>query len=452
MPLDTALSEPRALWDDYFEKRTPSPVDIRNLVVQLNEAQKFEHVIAVIESAIRHDQVQPWMFPVLATTMKIVGRPPEAIERVLLSQVDYGGKDVSSMVYSGAYLTRFGAERQALKMYQQASLVAPARPEPYIMGLRLARKLKDYDAVEWAAAGILTNAWTPDYRTLHQNAINAVRDSMQELTNAGKVERAEQMEIAMAEARKRDLALKLTWSGEGDVDLIVEEPWGTICSSTTPQTAGGGAFVHDGAGPEQKNSYDAYVCAEAVPGFYRVRIRHIWGTIVGKRAKLEVIRYRGSANETRKSYTVVLGQEDAVVRISLKEGRRSERRDVPRDDAEATSGLTGPGRGRVQLTGGVGSEGRQAGRRFQNSRAFRGGANPGFQPVVRTLGDGVSNAAMAVISGDRRYVRLSLNPAINTITDVFTFSFINSGAATGGGGGGGIRGGGGGNGGGQGGN
>jgi len=31
---------------------------------------------------------------------------------------------------------------------------------------------------------------------------------------------------------------------------------------------------------------------------------------------------------------------------------------------------------------------------------------------------------MAVISGDRRYVRLTLSPQFNDITDVFTFSFV----------------------------
>ncbi len=45
-------------------------------------------------------------------------------------------------------------------------------------------------------------------------------------------------------------------------------------------------------------------------------------------------------------------------------------------------------------------------------------------------------SALAVVSGDRRYVRLSLVPSFSTLTDVQTFSFINSGNPNGGGGGG----------------
>jgi hypothetical protein len=48
----------------------------------------------------------------------------------------------------------------------------------------------------------------------------------------------------------------------------------------------------------------------------------------------------------------------------------------------------------------------------------------GFQPVIQTFFDGVSMTVTAVISADRRYVRLTVIPIFNNITDVFTFSFI----------------------------
>jgi type II secretory pathway component GspD/PulD (secretin) len=57
----------------------------------------------------------------------------------------------------------------------------------------------------------------------------------------------------------------------------------------------------------------------------------------------------------------------------------------------------------------------------------------GFQPVIRTLPEGISLTVLAVISADRRYVRLSLSPLFSTITDVQTFSFASGGAGTGGG-------------------
>ena len=55
----------------------------------------------------------------------------------------------------------------------------------------------------------------------------------------------------------------------------------------------------------------------------------------------------------------------------------------------------------------------------------------GFQPVVSLISEGVSLTAMAAVSGDRRYVRISASPVFSNITDVFTFSFVTSGGGAG---------------------
>jgi hypothetical protein len=48
----------------------------------------------------------------------------------------------------------------------------------------------------------------------------------------------------------------------------------------------------------------------------------------------------------------------------------------------------------------------------------------GFQPQITVLPEGVTMTVMAVISADRRYVRLTVVPAFTAITDVKQFSFI----------------------------
>jgi type II secretory pathway component GspD/PulD (secretin) len=53
----------------------------------------------------------------------------------------------------------------------------------------------------------------------------------------------------------------------------------------------------------------------------------------------------------------------------------------------------------------------------------------GFQPIIQTIQEGSSLTVRAVISADRRYVRLAVLPTFQNITAVFTFSFI--GASTG---------------------
>lgn len=73
----------------------------------------------------------------------------------------------------------------------------------------------------------------------------------------------------------------------------------------------------------------------------------------------------------------------------------------------------------------------------------------GFQPIVQAIPTGIQLNVLAVISADRRYVRLSLAPQFQQVTDIFTFSFATGGAGGGAGIGGGQGGGGFGQGGGQ---
>ena len=64
------------------------------------------------------------------------------------------------------------------------------------------------------------------------------------------------------------------------------------------------------------------------------------------------------------------------------------------------------------------------------NRANNGGLLPfviqgavGYQPVITTLPEGTNMSATAVISADRRYVRISVVPLFSSIGDVETFNF-----------------------------
>ena len=51
----------------------------------------------------------------------------------------------------------------------------------------------------------------------------------------------------------------------------------------------------------------------------------------------------------------------------------------------------------------------------------------GFTPQITVLQEGVMMQVLAVISADRRFVRLTVIPFFSSITDVFTFSFVSQG-------------------------
>jgi hypothetical protein len=78
-------------------------------------------------------------------------------------------------------------------------------------------------------------------------------------------------------------------------------------------------------------------------------------------------------------------------------------------------------------------EAQAARERFVADRQAAGAAAVGYQPLITVLSEGVSSTAMAVVSGDRRYVRMTIIPTFSAITDVQSFSFFTGGNANTGG-------------------
>jgi hypothetical protein len=58
--------------------------------------------------------------------------------------------------------------------------------------------------------------------------------------------------------------------------------------------------------------------------------------------------------------------------------------------------------------------------------ALSGAGAVGYQPVIITLPDGTNFSTTAVISADRRYVRVSPSPVFSGVSSVATFSFTSA--------------------------
>ncbi len=398
-------------WQKFFESGKAKPETVRNLVAELSDAKKSDEVVVLLEQALIAGQSQPWMYEVLALSMEIAGHPRSQIERVLQSTRDLVPADVESLLFLAAYLARFERFPQAIRCCRQAAELEPNRAEPYAEALRFARRAKDVDAQAWAAVGILAFAWGPRQKALRDEAAGAVSDIRQAWRAQSRWKDLAAFETAAAQAERVDLRLRVEWSGAGDLDLLVIEPQGTTCSREQPYSPGGGIFAHDGAGPAADNCHDEYVCPIAWSGEYRVRVAHSWGNIVGKRATLVITRHG-----QREDFPIHISSEETETRVLLKNGRRREaarpqpvsqretrRRPQPQTVLQqlAPSGQTQPFN-----TGGGG-----------------GGGGVGFQPVVQFFNEGISMTALATVSGDRRYVRITTVPIFSDITDVFTFSF-----------------------------
>jgi len=276
---------------------------------------------------------------VLALSMKLDGRADHEIERVLLSRVDFTTTDVPSLLYSAAFLNRLEGKRPALRLYRQASEINPRRPEPYVLGLKLARELGDIDAIQWACTGILRHAWTEDYRSRHQKAEDAAKDLQKDLLRAGKRERAAGFRDAMAQARRRDVMIRVEWSGDGDLDLSVSEPLDTTCSILQPRTASGGVLLHDGYGPSPENCYEEYVCVKAPSGRYELTVNYLDGKIVGKRCQVTMTLHQGTPGEKVFRQSVRLEGPSATVSFDLQNGRREQPLAKPQPLVKPTGAL-----------------------------------------------------------------------------------------------------------------
>ncbi len=408
------------IWNRYFQEKH-TDAEIREVILRLQKKRDFKQVIAALQAALLAGQPQPWMYEVLALSMEIEKYPKKEIERMLLSMTDFNATDISNLLGSAAYLVRLNAPAQALKLYRQVSEIEPTRPEPYLLGLKLARQLEQVDSILWAATGILTYYWFDDYQIQHEKALRSLAETELKLKKRGREKALEALRKSRARALQRDLRLKLEWSGEADLDLTVNEPLGTTCSFSNRYTQSGGALLHEGAGPKQENCYEEYVCAIAASGYYTVTISHSTGKIVGNRARLTVIRYEGTEQESREKVNVIFDKATKKYRISLHQGRRLKKNPVYipiRETSRAKQKRT-----HLQLLSLRNSMSYQP-HRLNQIRTSPSGI-VGYSPVVVPITSGASLSASAVVSADRRYVRIGLQPSFTNVTDVFTFSFVN---------------------------
>ena len=104
-------------------------------------------------------------------------RSPADVERALMSALDFV-KTTTDMMYLAQYLARAGFEQRALQLFRQASELDPTSSEPYAAGLRLAQRLDDLPGIQWAAAGILSQAWPNDQKEIWDTAYRVASSTL----------------------------------------------------------------------------------------------------------------------------------------------------------------------------------------------------------------------------------------------------------------------------------
>lgn len=442
------------VWNDYFAANRPEEAVVRETVRRLKKAEEYGQIIALVQAALRNRQPQPWMYEVLGIALVADGRGRDEVERSLMSALDFAD-DAYDALYVATYLAQNGFESRALKLYRQVSKLDPSRTEPLALGLALAQKLDDLAALQWATVGILSQAWPKDQAAIWDRAYRVAEATLERLEVEDKTA-ADKYRAQLDEAVRRDCVAVVTWTGDADVDILVEEPAGTICSARNARTTSGGVMAGDNyprGGEESSEAYsESYSCAQAFNGQYRVLLRRVWGKPTAGQVTVDLYLNHGSQRAERQRKQIPLGEQDALVTFDVKEGRRIE----PLTDQQVVLAAEQQMAIRrdvlsqqINQAADSGSLGSLASSR---NRAFVNGFNPvlsggavGYQPVIVTLPEGVQLVASAVISADRRYVRFNGTPFFSGVGEVNTFNFATgqSGTSNGGTGGQGFGGGGG---------
>jgi hypothetical protein len=154
----------------------------------------------------------------------------------------------------------------------------------------------------------------------------------------------------------------------------------------------------------------------------------VWGKVTAGKVTVDIVSQYGTMEQKHLRQQIPLGEKDALVNFNLKEGRRKE----PLEQAQvavaaANHRQVGKGILAQQLSASTDPDAFRdlaVARNLQRRGLpfFRNGA-VGYQPVIQTLPEGTNMSVTAVVSADRRYVRITPTPLFSTIPQVDTFNF-----------------------------
>ena len=161
------------------------------------------------------------------------------------------------------------------------------------MGLRIAQRLNDLEGLTWACQGVLSQAWPQHLQAVADEARLVARATHAQLIEEGRKDEAAAFNKTLEKSAAHDVIIRVTWTGDADIDLAVEEPSGTVCSISNRSTAGGGTLLGDafpGSGDEEAgNVSETYVCPQGFSGQYRLLIRRVWGNVTTGHATVQLL-------------------------------------------------------------------------------------------------------------------------------------------------------------------
>ena len=425
--------KPVVAWKDLFSKEFVTPGDVRATARKLMKDEQPKEVVALIMAAIDNGQLQGWMYEALVLAMQITGESQNQIERALMSSVDLSGQP-DEVLEAANYMANNGMEVRAMKLLRSFARANPIRFEPYVLGLKTAKRINDIEGKMWATVGIFGQEW-PEHHEIVDDAKYVAKGIQKTLAAEGKTERLNEYNQQIAAAQERDCLIRVRWTGDADLDLLVFEPGGTICSRLQKRTSSGGVMLGDQYSPGKSHNgeiVETYVLPKGFAGNYQLVINRVWGDVTSGKATVSITNHFKSENQRSLTRQVKLDKTGAIVHFALDRGRRTEsladheiKNYVQEQLAtnrnmlmaqlsknRSSSAASEFNRGRIEIDGqGLGDL------INNNNRAI------GYAPQIEQIMEGASLTASAS-TADRLYVLVSPSPDFTQITEVSTFNIL----------------------------
>ena len=406
--------DPKVKWSQAIDWTVTDPGLILATAEFLMEFDEPAAAAEVLKGNLRKGlATDDWAHEALAVALQTAGTAnPVEVERAAVSAIDLDPTSAKAYLKAASAMATQKNHSQAVRFCKRAAACSPSDPAPYANALAYAEKATGLtsDAVMWAADGLLKRDWTnTDGIDYHKQAVARLPVIEAQLKANG--QNVATISATIAEQNRRDLVIELLWQGNADLDLIVAEPTGSVCSSTQRRTTGGGALRADIL-EQQNDRSEVYTAASAFTGTYTVSAKQAFGRAVGGRAALKVTKFKGTPNESVELIDLPL--DGKSVTVKLDGGSRTKLASVAEEVAALDTRAATTG---AALTSGVSGFGGGAG----SAGSVVGSAAPQLPVVAETTEKrmaGISSSAADIratykLNPDGKTFSITVNPVFS---------------------------------------
>ncbi len=298
-------SDPYKFWSEYYRKHDESAEQLRETLGLLNISGKFTDVHAALLGYLNHrgsKNRESWMYVALAIAVEELKGKPEDVKLALDYAADAAHALTTPPTWSGPPTPCSCADTTP------ASGPCWTRPPPRspIAASRWSCPStwpkKPRIPSGWPTPSTACSRWAGPTATSTSAARPASRPKLAaKLREDGRGDEADALLARLPAAEARDLFIRLTWDGDADFDLLVEEPLGATAQVAMARTVFGGSIIKNGYGNHPE---EIYVCPRGFDGDYTVRVSTVYTNPEKPptRLTLETITHEGTGQEKKQTY------------------------------------------------------------------------------------------------------------------------------------------------------